>query len=425
MSFKRASSRLDKIYDLAEVSVEVKERLRCPSIALTVNIPLRMDDGSLRTFQGYRVQYDDTRGPFKGGIRFHPSVTEDELTALAFWMTLKCAVVNLPFGGAKGGISVDPKQLSRLELERLSRGYIRAVQDVIGGERDIVAPDVNTNDMIMGWMAEECTVIRRRQARTCVTGKPIQLNGSHGRKAATGRGALHVLQRWAERSGREPTETRIALQGFGNAGYHFARLAQQAGYRIVAISDSGGGVYTDEGLDPERIWGHKKKALDMSDLVYAESSVSKEPHLDQLTNDELLAMDVDVLVLAALEDQISSRNANDVRASMILEIANGPICSSADDLLTEKNIAVLPDVLVNAGGVTVSHLEWVQNRTGMYRDEESVNEVLRANLVRESDRVFELAERKDATLRTAAYLLGVTRIAGAIRDRGTQQYFSC
>lgn len=338
----------DAIFDRLDVSDDARRRLAQPMQTVQVKIPVRMDDGSLQFFQAWRIQYDDTRGPGKGGIRFHQDVSAEDVTALSFWMTIKCAVVDLPFGGAKGGVCVDPRALSRQELERLSRGYVRAFYDVIGPDRDIPAPDVNTNETIMGWMADEFAQIERRQVPAAITGKPPGLGGSKGRTAATGRGALQVLDLWAEHQGKAPNELSVAVQGFGNAGYHFARLAHERGYRIVALSDSQGAIHAADGLDPAPIWRHKHETRELKGMVYCDTSVCEEADVEQLTNEELLAMDVDVLVLAAMENAITERNAASVNAATILEIANGPVSGGADRLLMDRGIEALPDVLVNA-----------------------------------------------------------------------------
>ena len=421
--FHDAQTRLTDVLEHIELSDDVRERLAQPKLALSVSIPVRMDDGRLRVFKGYRVQFDDTRGPTKGGVRFHPDVNMDEVTSLSFWMTIKCAVAGLPFGGAKGGVIVNPKELSRLELERLSRGYIRAIADVIGPKRDIPAPDVYTNATIMGWMADEYYEIMRQQLPGVITGKPVHLGGSQGREAATGQGALYVLQQWAKRIKLIPSKTTIAVQGFGNAGYQFARLAHQAGFRIVALSDSKGAIFSAEGLDPDLVMQHKRNRRELKAMLYCEASVCEEADHETLSNEELLALDVDVLVLAALENQITATNAGSIQARQVLEIANGPVDSHADAILTERNIPVLPDVLVNAGGVTVSYFEWVQNRAGYYWERDEVNQKLKTIMDREARYIFDLAAEKDIGLRTAAYLTGVQRIAGAISEQGTREYF--
>jgi len=419
-----ALSRLQLVFERVELSDDVRERLTHPKMSLAVSIPVRMDDGRLRVFKGYRVQFDDTRGPTKGGVRFHLDTNLDEVTALSFWMTIKCAVAGLPFGGAKGGVAVDPKTLSRLELERLSRGYIRAIADMIGPKRDIPAPDVYTNATIMGWMAEEYYQIMRQQLPGVITGKPLHLGGSKGREAATGQGALYVLEQWAAQQGLEPSRTTVAVQGFGNAGYYFARLAHRAGFKIVGLSDSKGAIFSRGGLDPDLVMNHKRTRRELKAMLYCDASVCEEAEHTRLTNEELLEMDADVLVLAAIQNQITETNAGRVRARHILEIANGPIDSSGDAVLAARGIRVLPDVLANVGGVVVIYFEWVQNRAGYYWEEDEVDAKLKRIMVREARSVFLLAKAEGTSLRNAAYLHGVKRIAGAIGERGTREYFS-
>lgn len=331
--------------------------------------------------------------------------------------------MNLPFGGAKGGVVVNPKDLSRLELERLSRSYIRAIADIIGPKRDIPAPDVYTNATVMGWMADEYGQIKRQQLPGVITGKPVHLNGSLGRETATGRGALHVLQQWVERNGMHPKKMTLAVQGFGNAGYHFSRLAHEAGFKVVAVSDSKGAIFSQEGLDPQKVMEHKEEHKDLRTMLYCDGSVCDLQRYKKLSGRELLELDVDVLVLAALENQIDKDNAGSVKARHVLEIANGPVTSEADELLEERGIMVLPDVLVNGGGVTVSYFEWVQNRAGFYWDQNKVNSRLEKIMNREAKAVFDLSANKKISLRSAAYLQGVKRIAGAITQQGTHEYF--
>lgn len=421
--FSDAQTHLTEVLKYVELADDIRERLAHPKFSITVSIPLRMDDGSLRVFTGYRVQFDDTRGPTKGGVRFHPDVSLDEVTTLSFWMTIKCAVAGLPFGGAKGGISVNAKELSNLELERLSRGYIRAIADVIGPKRDIPAPDMYTNATIMGWMSDEYNQIKREQLPGVITGKPVHLGGSLGREAATGQGALYVLQQWSQRQNIQPKQTTIAVQGFGNAGYQFARLAQQAGFRIVALSDSKGALFSEDGLDVDKIMQHKRTRRELKAMLYCDASVCEEAEHTTLSNEELLELNVDVLVLAAMENQITAENANRIQTTQIIEIANGPIDSQADAILSSRNIPVLPDVLVNSGGVTVSYFEWVQNRAGYYWSENEVNEKLKVIMDNEANIIFDLATDKKTSLRTAAYIHGVQRIAGAISEKGTREYF--
>ncbi len=422
--FGDAKTRLSEVFRRIDLSDDVEQRLAHPRLTLVVNIPLRMDDGSLRVLQGYRVQYNDIRGPTKGGIRFHPDVNADEVTSLAFWMTIKCAIAGLPYGGAKGGVAVDPKTLSKLELERLSRGYIRAIADVIGPDRDIPAPDVYTNSTIMGWMADEYYKIVRKKVPGVITGKPVHLGGSLGRESATGQGALFVLNRWVERHNLKPQNLRVAVQGFGNAGAHFASLANQAGYHIVAVSDSRGAVYAEQNLDPDLLMAQKRENLAISKMMYCNSSVCESAEYRIITNQELLELDVDVLALAALENQVTGQNVDRIQARHILELANGPIDSKSDEVLHQRGITVLPDVLANAGGVTVSYFEWLQNRSGLYWELEEVSRRLKKTMDRESDHVFDLVEELGISLRTAAYLHGVERIVGAIQQQGTREYFS-
>lgn len=421
--FEDAQKRLIEVFKYFELTDDVREKLKHPKLSLSVSIPVRMDDGSLKVFTGYRVQFDDTRGPTKGGIRYHPDVSLDEVTSLSFWMTIKCAVMNLPFGGAKGGVIVNPKELSRLELERLSRNYIREIADIIGPKRDIPAPDVYTNATVMGWMADEYAHIKREQLPGVITGKPIHLNGSLGREAATGRGALHVLLEWIKRKKLKPSQMTLAVQGFGNAGYHFARLAHTAGFKVVAVSDSKGAIYTKEGLEPDQVMQHKEQHKDLKTMMYCDGSVCDLQRYKKISSEEMLELDVDVLVLAALENQIHKENADHISAKLVLEIANGPVTSEADVILAEKGVPVLPDVLVNAGGVTVSYFEWVQNRAGLYWEEETVNYQLKDKISKEANVIFDLSEEKEISFRTAAYLQGVKRISGAISEKGTREYF--
>lgn len=419
-----ARGRLNDIYDRLDVSSDARTRLAHPQRVIEAAIPVRMDDGSLQVFPAWRVQYDVTRGPGKGGIRFHPDVNAGEVTALAFWMAIKCAVVDLPYGGAKGGVCVDPKKLSRMELERLSRGYMRAMYDVVGPDLDIPAPDVNTNETIMGWMADEFSNIARAQIPAVITGKPVGLGGSQGRVAATGLGALEVLRIWVEQQDRKPEDLTIAVQGFGNAGYHFAKAAHELGFTIVAVSDSQGAVYAEEGLDIAAVWRHKNKTRELKGFVYADTSVGDEQGSKKISNEALLQLEVDVLALAALENVITADNAEDVQAGLILELANGPVSSKADKLLQQRNITVLPDVLVNTGGVIVSYFEWIQNRSGDYWPASKVQERMNERIGREAKACFELAEEESIDMRTAAYMQGLRRITKAMDDRGNQGYFN-
>ncbi len=436
-TFSDALRRLDRAAQYARIDDEAVFRLKAPRSVLEVSIPVRMDDGSLRVFRGVRVRYDDTRGPTKGGIRFHPDVSPDEVKALAFWMTCKCAVVGIPFGGGKGGIVVDPKTLSRMELERLSRGFIEQIADFIGPEMDIPAPDVYTNAMIMGWMMDEYSKIRRQRTPAVITGKPIPLGGSVGREDATGRGAYCCIQALQQRKDTAPRDLRVAVQGFGNAGQHLCRLLDADGYRIVAVSDSRGGIYRQDGLDIPRVIELKNQRGSVGS-VYPSRSVCDCPSCgcascdcsrtdpatgQTMTNAALLELDVDILVPAALENQITLDNAPRVRAPIIVEVANGPTDSAADDLLTSRGTLVVPDILANAGGVTVSYFEWVQNRTGLYWTTDDVETRLEAVMVREFNTVYDLMRDNDTDMRTAAYTHALNRISEAVSSQGTKQFF--
>lgn len=418
-----ANRRLERALKYVDISEDASERLRYPKASLTVSIPVRMDNGTLRVFQGYRVRYDDTRGPTKGGIRFHPGVTLDEVQSLAFWMTFKCAALNLPLGGGKGGVTVNPKELSKFELERLSRGYIDAIADFIGPDVDIPAPDVYTNPMIMGWMMDQYSIIRRHLSPAVITGKPLSMGGSQGRDTATGMGAFFIIQAMIAKLGKVPQHTTVAVQGFGNAGSIVARLLFDAGYKVVAVSDSRGGVLAPQGLDIPSIQQFKTATSSLQ-AMYCEGSVCNimQDHTT-LTNEELLTLDVDILIPAALENQITADNADQVQARYIFEVANGPITADADLILQDKGIDVFPDILVNAGGVTVSYFEWVQNRSGLYWSLEEVNNRLKGMMVTEAERIWQIAQELGIAGRTAAYVHALNRLGEAINAKGTRDYY--
>lgn len=420
--FKNALQQLERAYNHIEVSNDAKEVLKNANEIIETSIPVRMDDGSLKVFTGYRVRYNGARGPTKGGVRFHPNVSLDEVKALAFWMTIKCAVAGIPYGGGKGGVIVNPKELSKHEVERLARGYIRGIADIIGPERDIPAPDVYTNAMIMGWMADEYGTITRKYQPGVITGKPIEMGGSLGRESATAKGAFYVLLEAIKARSEEIKGKTVAIQGFGNAGYHLARFCHDAGMRVVAVSDSRGAVYDSRGIDPEQVREMKQNGGKL-ECVYDPGSVTEDSSCKQLSNEELLELDVDVLAPCALEDVITKKNANDIKAKMILEVANGPLTVEADDILAKKNILVIPDVLANAGGVTVSYFEWVQNKQGYYWSEEDVHKRLRDIMVPQFHKIFELASEKSMTMRTAAFVLAVKRIVSAIEAKGTEDQY--
>ncbi|MEM9502947.1 MAG: Glu/Leu/Phe/Val dehydrogenase [Cyanobacteria bacterium P01_E01_bin.43] len=418
-----ANRRLERALKYVHISEDASERLKFPKASLKVSIPVRMDDGSLRVFEGYRVRYDDTRGPTKGGIRFHPNVTMDEVQSLAFWMTFKCAAVNLPFGGAKGGITLNPKALSKFELERLSRGYVDAIADFIGPDIDIPAPDVYTNPMIMGWMMDQYSIIRRQLSPAVITGKPIGMGGSQGRNTATGVGAFQVLVAMMRKFDKAPAATTVAVQGFGNAGSVVARLLFDAGYQVVAVSDSHGGVYCDRGLDIPSLQQFKASTRNLQ-AVYCEGTVCNlvDGH-ETITNDELLTLNVDVLIPAALENQITAANAPQIQAKYIFEVANGPITSAGDRILEDKGVYVFPDILVNAGGVTVSYFEWVQNRSGLYWSEAEVGDRLQTKMVAEAEKIWSVSHNLAIPMRTAAYVHALERLEEAHSARGTRDYY--
>jgi len=420
--FADASRRLERALKYVSLSEDTVERLKHPKSSLIVSIPVRMDDGSLRIFQGYRVRYDNTRGPSKGGVRYHPEVSLDEVQSLAFWMTFKCAVLNLPFGGAKGGITLNPKELSKLELERLSRGYVDAIADFIGPDVDIPAPDVYTNPMIMGWMMDQYNIIKRQLSPAVVTGKPVTIGGSLGRDTATAMGAFFVVQTLLPKFALNPQDTTVAVQGFGNAGAEIAELLWEAGYKVVAVSDSQGGIYAKQGLDIPSIRSFKDSNKGIK-AVYCEDSVCNIIEHEILTNEQLLALDVDVLVPAALENQITEANVNDVKAKFIFEVANGPIDSAADLVLEARGIQVIPDILVNAGGVTVSYFEWVQNRSGLYWTLEEVNQRLKHKMVEETEAIWKKSQELSVSMRTAAYVYGLNRLGEAMNAKGTRDYY--
>jgi glutamate dehydrogenase (NADP+) len=404
-----ALTRLHEATKYVKIHPDTISVLSSPKASHIASIPVRMDDGGLRVFEGYRVQYSDARGPCKGGIRYHPEVSLDEVKTLAFWMMVKCAVVNIPFGGGKGGITVNPKELSLLELERLSRGYMNALSDVFGGDRDIPAPDVYTNEMIMGWMADQYSIIKRKRQPEVITGKPLALGGSLGRNDATARGGYYVIDSLKKRLGIEPSTATVAIQGFGNAGAHFARLAADAGYKIVAISDSRHAIYNKDGINVEEALEIKKRGP----LSALKGS--------QISNKELLELPVDVLVPAALEDQIDADNAARIKAKVILELANGPVTSAADKILHKNGIVVIPDILANAGGVTVSYFEWVQNRAAFYWNLDEVHKRLSEIMTRAAEEVFEASRTFKCDTRTAAYAVGLKRVADSIEAQGTKE----
>ena len=418
-----ALTRLDTAAKFAKIDPEVIERLKYPLASLDVSIPVRMDDGHLQVFTGYRVRHNNICGPTKGGLRYHPKVSLDEVKALAFWMTCKCALIGLPYGGAKGGVIVDPKKLSRLEVERLSRNFIQEIAHFIGPNKDIPAPDMYTNPMIMGWMMDEYSKLVGEYTPQVITGKPIELGGSLGREEATGRGAHFCLKELEKQRDIKPGETTVAIQGFGNVGQSVAKFLHQDGYKIVAVSDSQGGIFRSDGFDVSSLI-HAKRESKKVQAVYCEGSVCEVVPAERISNKELLELDVDILIPAALENQIHANNAENIKAKYIISVANGPITSDADSILFNKNILVVPDILANAGGVTVSYFEWVQNRSAFYWTEEEVDSRLRKIMQREFNLVYKRMQEYQSDMRTAAYAHALNRIGRAVSAQGTHSYFS-
>ena len=427
--FDDALTRLEHASACVSVHPEILARLRQPVAITEVSIPVRMDDGALRIFTGYRVRHDDTLGPGKGGIRYHPDVSLDEVKALALWMTFKCAAVGVPFGGAKGGVTVDPKSLSPLELERLSRGFVQRLADVIGPETDVPAPDVYTNARVMGWMMDEYSRITRHRTPAVITGKPLSLGGSLGRDEATGRGAYYCIKQLERRRGWKPAAVRVAVQGFGNAGQHVARLLHADGYKVVAVSDSRGGITFADGLDIPALIEAKNELHGLDD-VYCACSVCEcggcmKHRTTPISNAELLQLDVDVLIPAAIENQITDANAGSVRAKVVVEVANGPVTSQADEILQGNGVLVVPDILANAGGVVVSYFEWAQNRAGYSWSLDEVRERLLATMETAFASIYERWESGAAPdMRTAAYAHALERLGQAFEDQGTARFFS-
>ncbi|WP_188880843.1 Glu/Leu/Phe/Val family dehydrogenase [Alicyclobacillus cellulosilyticus] len=386
---------------------EVYELLKEPIRVLTVRIPVKMDDGHVEVFTGYRAQHNDAIGPTKGGIRFHPDVTLEEVKALSIWMSLKCGIFNLPYGGAKGGIVCDPRKMSLGEQERLARGYVRAVSQIVGPTKDIPAPDVYTNAQIMAWMYDEYSRIREYDSPGFITGKPVVLGGSKGRERATALGVCIAAREAVRQLGRELKDCRVLIQGFGNVGSNVASILHDMGVKVVGVSDAGGGLYDERGLDIPRL------------LEQRDSFGMVTPHFrDVMPNEQFLLQPCDVLIPAALENQITADNAEQIQASVLVEAANGPTTPEADTILERRGVLVVPDVLANAGGVTVSYFEWVQNLQGWYWTEEEVNRRLEAWMVQSLQTIFHTAKTYHVGLRLAAYMVGIRPFAEAMRWRG-------
>ena len=384
--------------------------LRYPERELKVSCPVKMDDGSIKVFEGYRVQHSSVRGPCKGGIRYHEEVDDNEVKALAAWMSFKCAVANIPYGGAKGGIKVNPQELSLGELERLTRRFTSMIAPIIGPERDIPAPDVNTNAQIMGWIMDTYSVQKGFASPGVVTGKPLEIGGSKGRAEATGRGVMFVTVMLLEKLGIDMKSCKIAVQGMGNVGSIAAKLLYDRGAKIVAVSDVSGGVYDENGLPFDEIYAHVSQRKLLSDY--------KNDTIKRISNKELLTCDCDVLVPAALQNQITTENAADIKAKYIIEGANGPVSVDADEILEKNGVIIVPDILANSGGVVVSYFEWVQNLQSFYWEEDHVNELLKNNITSSFNEVWELSKEYKTSMRLAAYMVALKRIVAVRNIRG-------
>lgn len=403
-AFSNAQEQLLQVSGILNIDDSQKERLMWPDRVVKVSIPVLLDDGKTKIFHGFRSQHNNSRGPYKGGIRFHQQVSEDEVKALSMWMTWKCAVVGIPYGGGKGGIIVNPLELSKTELERLSRGYVDKIAKVIGLDIDIPAPDVNTNGEIMAWMLDEYKKITGEENNGVFTGKPIELGGSEGRDQATGRGGAYILEALVEHEGYKEDEVTIAVQGMGNVGHWFAKLAFDLGFKIVAVSDSKGGIYNQDGLDINKAIAYKTE----------NRSFAGFPGSKEITNDELLELEVTILAPAALENVITKENAMNIRAKSVIELANGPTTPEADKILSDKHILVVPDVLANAGGVTVSYFEWLQNKQNEHWTKIEVLEKLEPMMKKAFAEGHEAMHKYGVNMRMGSYVVAVKRVVDAM-----------
>lgn len=397
--FENAMAQLDKVAKIKDFGSEFIKELRAPNRDIRISIPVKMDDGSMRVFEGYRVEYNDALGPYKGGIRYHRDTEINEVKALAFWMAIKCAVAGIPMGGGKGGITVDPKDLSKAELERLSRGWVKRLYEILGPKKDVPAPDVNTTGEIMAWMNDEYMKLSGEKTLATFTGKPLDKGGSEGRESATGLGGYYVFKALQNKLGL-PEVCSVVVQGFGNVGSFAMKSFITGGHKVMAISDSKGGIYNESGLDFEALMAHKKATGSLADF----------PGAKNVSNSELLELPCDVLVPAAFENQITGSNANNIKAKVVLELANGPTTPEADEILNNKNIPVIPDVLANSGGVTVSYFEWDQNLKNEHWTENDVNAKLDEILKDSANKIFDISKEHNTTLRNSAFVLALERI---------------
>lgn len=410
---KKSDPYEDAVSELEEASrdIGIDEKkikiLKFPNKTIAVNFPVRMDSGDIKMFEGFRVQHNNARGPYKGGIRFHPEVSLCEVKALAMWMTWKCALADIPFGGGKGGVKVDPKELSEAELERLTRAFTSAIWRDIGPNIDVPAPDVNTNPKIMEWIFDEYSEKIGRKEYAVVTGKSLKLKGSKARDYSTSQGGAYVLEEILKLSGKKKSRMTVGIQGFGNVGGHAARILPKFGYKVVSISDSKGGVMDEKGLDFEKLAKHKRKT----------GLLKNFPGSKNISNEELLASPVDILIPAAIEDQITNKNVNDVKAEVILELANDPISFEANVKLFKKNKIVIPDILANSGGVIVSYFEWLQNKENKYWDEGRVLERLKKQIVSSAREVFKVMKKNKIDMKKAAYYVALKRLVKSMKSR--------
>jgi len=406
--FESMMQRFDVAAEILELERGVYEYLKTPVKQVIVSIPIQMDNGEIEVFEGYRVIHNDALGPSKGGIRYAPDLTLDEVKALAAWMTWKCSIANIPFGGAKGGVKCDPTKLTAVELEKITRRFTANMLDIFGPDKDVPAPDMNTNEQIMAWIMDTYSMHVRRTETAVVTGKPLIIGGSLGRKEATGRGVMVVTLAAMGKIGLNPKQTTCAVQGFGNVGSVSAKLLSEQGIKVIAISDISGGYYNKKGIDINKAieWVQKNRVLDGRGIG------------DKISNEDLLELDVDVLVPAAKEDQITAKNASRIKAKIISEGANGPTTAKADPILDEKGVLVIPDILANAGGVTVSYFEWVQDRQGFFWTLDRVNRRLERMMHESFHNVFSTAEKYRVSLRLGAYILAIDKVAKTLKIRG-------
>lgn len=407
-AFDNAIKQLESASKFCTCDRNLVEILKYPQKIIEVTIPLQMDNGKIKVFTGYRVQHNNARGPYKGGVRFHPAVNLEEVKALSLWMSMKCAVVNIPFGGAKGGVIVDPKKLTAHEIEHLTRGYIDKIFEFIGPMKDILAPDVNTNAQTMAWIMDEYSHISREHSPDVVTGKPVDNEGSLGRDTATAMGGKYVLVEYLKTKGLDIQLLSVAIQGFGNAGYNIAKLLHEEGALIVAIADSKGTIYNETGIDPTAAMKFKLK----------HGSIKNMPESIEIKTEDLFSLNCDILIPAALENAINHKNAKNIKAKIILELANGPVTPEADLILKDKGVDIIPDILANSGGVTVSYFEWIQNLSRDYWTLEVVDNKLKEIMLKVFNDIHDFANLKKCTLREAAFALAITRICLATKNRG-------